>query len=271
MISTANSVARSRRGRRCKCRSTCPRRNCSTRSARRNSSPACATPASASCCRKTSDAGLAIGLGGAGVRLADLARLYAGFPRGGLVPELIENLDDPTPPPRKRRIAEAAAAWYIADILRFAPPPDNAPAGRIAFKTGTSYGYRDALALGFDRAHTVAVLGRGGRITAPSPAWSAGRSRRQFCSTSSPASAAPTIPSRVRPTRWSRPPRALPPPLRHLRRDAPKTLAATFSNPLKIFYPPDGARDRPRPRPHGSGARRTGRNWRSRRRAARRP
>jgi penicillin-binding protein 1C len=26
-----------------------------------------------------------------------------------------------------------------------------------------------------------------------------------------------------------------------LRRDAPKTLAATFSNPLKIFYPPDGA------------------------------
>ena len=29
--------------------------------------------------------------------------------------------------------------------------------------------------------------------------------------------------------------------MRHLRRDAPKTLSATFSNPLKIFYPPDGA------------------------------
>ena len=34
----------------------------------------------------------------------------------------------------------------------------------------------------------------------------------------------------------------LPPPLRHLRRDAPKILAATFSNPLKITFPPDGAR-----------------------------
>ena len=43
-ISTGNFTARSRRGRRCKCRSTCRRRNCSTKSARRIFSPACATP-----------------------------------------------------------------------------------------------------------------------------------------------------------------------------------------------------------------------------------
>jgi len=34
----------------------------------------------------------------------------------------------------------------------------------------------------------------------------------------------------------------LPPPLRHLRRDAPKTLAAALSPSLTIAYPPDGAR-----------------------------
>ncbi len=34
----------------------------------------------------------------------------------------------------------------------------------------------------------------------------------------------------------------LPPPLRHLRKDAPKTIAATLSAKLKIAFPPDGAR-----------------------------
>lgn len=34
----------------------------------------------------------------------------------------------------------------------------------------------------------------------------------------------------------------LPPPLRHLRKDAPKTFAATETQELKIVYPPDGAR-----------------------------
>jgi penicillin-binding protein 1C len=34
---------------------------------------------------------------------------------------------------------------------------------------------------------------------------------------------------------------ALPPPLRHVRRDAPKTIAAAAAPPLRIAYPPDGA------------------------------
>ena len=55
------------------------------------------------------------------------------------------------------RIAEPVAAWYVADILRGAPPPDNAAGGRIAYKTGTSYGYRDAWAVGFDRRTTIGV------------------------------------------------------------------------------------------------------------------
>ncbi len=34
----------------------------------------------------------------------------------------------------------------------------------------------------------------------------------------------------------------LPPPLRHIRKDQPKTVAATASAPLRIAYPPEGAR-----------------------------
>ena len=37
------------------------------------------------------------------------------------------------------------------------PPPINGSPGRVAYKTGTSYGYRDAWAIGFDGAHVVGV------------------------------------------------------------------------------------------------------------------
>ena len=37
------------------------------------------------------------------------------------------------------------------------PPPENAAGGRIAYKTGTSYGYRDAWSVGFDGKRTIGV------------------------------------------------------------------------------------------------------------------
>jgi penicillin-binding protein 1C len=108
--------------------------------------------------------GLAAALGGLGISIRDLASLYSGLARGGSVPLLTETIadGDTRPAPVKtRRIAGPVASWYVADILRGAPPPLNAPFGRIAYKTGTSYGYRDAFAIGFDKATTIAVwLGR---------------------------------------------------------------------------------------------------------------
>jgi penicillin-binding protein 1C len=102
--------------------------------------------------------GLAAGLGGLGIALRDLAALYAGLAHGGTVPGLHETMDGVgTAETGTRRIAEPVASWYVAGILRGAPPPLNAPFGRIAYKTGTSYGYRDAFAIGFDKAHTIAV------------------------------------------------------------------------------------------------------------------
>ena len=79
-----------------------------------------------------------------------------------------------------RRVTDPVAAFYVEDILRGAPPPANSLSGRIAFKTGTSYGYRDALAVGYDKGSTIAVwVGRpdnapvpglvGRQVAAPSP------------------------------------------------------------------------------------------------------
>ena len=52
---------------------------------------------------------------------------------------------------------EERAAWYVASILAGAPGPIHVSPGTIAFKTGTSYGYRDAWAIGFDGAHVIGV------------------------------------------------------------------------------------------------------------------
>jgi penicillin-binding protein 1C len=112
--------------------------------------------------------GLAMGLGGVGVRLADLVRLYAGLARLGTTVPLTERAEMALPadggmlaqdPARldAARLMDPVAAWYVGSILIGTPPPENAPAGRIAFKTGTSYGYRDAWSIGFDGKRTIGV------------------------------------------------------------------------------------------------------------------
>jgi penicillin-binding protein 1C len=82
---------------------------------------------------KDTPIGLAIGLGGLGISLMDIARLYAGFARGGEAPPLVERLDGQPPVIGPRRVTDPVAAYYVADILRGAPPPANALKGRIAF------------------------------------------------------------------------------------------------------------------------------------------
>jgi penicillin-binding protein 1C len=102
--------------------------------------------------------GLAMGLGGVGVTLSDLVRLYAGLARlGGTLP-LREIVDpDDRPDADARRLLDPSAAWLVGNVLLGTPPPDNAPHHRLAFKTGTSYGYRDAWSVGFDGRMTIGV------------------------------------------------------------------------------------------------------------------
>ena len=104
---------------------------------------------------------LAMALGGVGLKLTDLAALYAGLARGGQAVALRHRRPAAAELAAERRQVRAllspVAAWYVTDILKDAPPPTSARAGRIAYKTGTSYGYRDAFAIGYDGRHTIAV------------------------------------------------------------------------------------------------------------------
>src|SRR5204863_7551021 len=55
------------------------------------------------------------------------------------------------------RLMDQAAAWQVGNVLIGTPPPENGAHNRIAFKTGTSYGYRDAWSVGFDGKITIGV------------------------------------------------------------------------------------------------------------------
>ena len=191
---------------------------------------------------KDTPIGLAIGLGGLGISLTDLARLYAGFARGGEAPPLIERLDGQPPVIGERRVTDPVAAFYVADILRGAPPPANALKGRIAFKTGTSYGFRDALAIGFDRRTTIAVwVGRPDNGPTPGLIGREAAAPILFDAFERLGRSIEPIPAPkgvLRATITA----DLPPPLRRLRQDAPKSFAAPETASLKIAFPPDGAR-----------------------------
>lgn len=181
--------------------------------------------------------GLAMGLGGVGIKLNDLTMLYTGLARGGMATPLIERAGVVEASPR--RLLDPVAAWYIGNVLMGAPPPDNAPHGRIAFKTGTSYGYRDAWAVGFDGRMTVGVwIGRpdgtpvpglvGRSVAAPILFDAFARSGL----TPVPLAAAPkgTLFAATN---------KLPPPLQ---RFSPSIGLGVAAEPPRIMFPPDGAR-----------------------------
>jgi len=103
--------------------------------------------------------GLAISLGGIGVSLQDMVQLYAGLARGGVALPLRWRMEGEVA--EGARVVSRAAAWQVGDILAGLAPPPGAPENRLAYKTGTSYGHRDAWAIGYDGRHVVGVwLGR---------------------------------------------------------------------------------------------------------------
>ena len=103
--------------------------------------------------------GLAIALGGIGVSLEGMVQLYAAIARGGVSLPLTHRMDGARLP--GARVLSGSAAWQLGDILAGLAPPPGAPANRLAYKTGTSYGHRDAWAIGFDGRHVIGVwMGR---------------------------------------------------------------------------------------------------------------
>ncbi|MBO9464045.1 penicillin-binding protein 1C [Tropicibacter sp. R15_0] len=104
--------------------------------------------------------GLALSLGGVGTSLQDMVQLYAGMANGGEAVPLRWHRG--TEEGKGLRILSAASAWQVGNILAgLAPPATAGPPGRVAYKTGTSYGHRDAWALGWDGQYVVGVwMGR---------------------------------------------------------------------------------------------------------------
>src|SRR6185312_11693412 len=108
---------------------------------------------------------LSVILGGGGVRMEDLAGAYVALNRGGVGGRVRYVGDDAKV---ERRVLSDGAAWIVRDILEANPRPGYAPGTfdpgsrpRVAWKTGTSYGFRDAWAIGATRKYTVAVwIGR---------------------------------------------------------------------------------------------------------------
>ncbi|MEJ2310387.1 MAG: penicillin-binding protein 1C [Gammaproteobacteria bacterium] len=91
---------------------------------------------------------LPMALGGAGLTLEELARLY----------RLLALSSDPLSVQPQPLLGERAAGW-VTKILAENPPPARWRESKrqLAWKTGTSYGYRDAWTIGFDRELTAAV------------------------------------------------------------------------------------------------------------------
>ncbi len=101
--------------------------------------------------------GLAMGLGGVGITLQDLVQLYSGLAQLGNARPLLEIQSRRDEAREPQRLLDQVAAWQVGNVLLGTPPPENGVHNRIAFKTGTSYGYRDAWSIGFDGRITIGV------------------------------------------------------------------------------------------------------------------
>ncbi len=193
----------------------------------------------------TAEPGLAVALGGDGISLFDLATLYVALSHKGAVAPLQTRPDQP--PAKETTIFGPVAAWYVDDILRNAPPPPGMlpsevrRSRQLAFKTGTSYGFRDAWAVGYDNEVTIAVwVGRPDGTPMPG--------------ISGITTAAPVlfkIADLLGPAANSDVPRPPPGALLVARRDLPPRLQRLDPGPAeragreaggpKILYPPDGS------------------------------
>ena len=183
---------------------------------------------------KGDEPGLAISLGGVGVTLHDMVQLYAAIARGGVALPLRHSGEGA----EGQRVMSEVAAWQVADILAGLPPPPGAPENRLAYKTGTSYGHRDAWAIGFDGRYVVGVwMGRadgtpvpgafGAEVAAPVLFQAMGRISRGLAPLP-PAPKATLLVSNAE----------LPQPLRRFRS---RNAAFQPVDPPVVTFPPEGA------------------------------
>lgn len=104
--------------------------------------------------------GLALVLGGGEVTPEELAGLYGTLANGGIAQPL--RYTEPAPderPAQPLRLLSEEASFITLDMLRQTPRPDTTLPARpaIAWKTGTSWGFRDAWTAGVFGRHVLVV------------------------------------------------------------------------------------------------------------------
>ena len=135
--------------------------------------------------KQAKDLGLSMILGGCGVTLEEMTRLYVGIANGGKLGELrlTTNSTPPPAPPLKKgeggkrssippspffrggvSLISPEAAYLVTHTLTQITRPDlpnnfdnSYHLPRIAWKTGTSYGRRDAWSIGYNQRYTIGV------------------------------------------------------------------------------------------------------------------
>ncbi|AKI00755.1 penicillin-binding protein 1C [Hoeflea sp. IMCC20628] len=187
--------------------------------------------------------GLAIGLGGAGVSLRDLVQLYTAFVNNGTARVLRDGSVVELKPPFEHPVMEPQASWRVADILTGVGAPQGAPRIAIAYKTGTSYGYRDAWAVGFDGRYVLGVwVGRADASPVPGLSGIASAAPllfEGFARTGRDQVKFPAAPPGMIAQSHAELPFAL---RKYKARDQAVSTVADGSLPPRIVYPPQGAR-----------------------------
>ncbi len=191
---------------------------------------------------------LPVALGGLGISLADITMLYAGIANGGVAKPLRYLISQQ--PGAPHRLFSAVAAYYLREILAGVALPEGWAMGQgllrgraIAFKTGTSYGFRDAWSVGFSNDYTIGVWV--GRADGAPRADSIGREAagpillHVFELLPGDKRAAPAPPTGAVLAQSTD---ALPEALRVFTREAaPPQLVRTVLPPPNISFPPNGA------------------------------
>jgi penicillin-binding protein 1C len=106
--------------------------------------------------------GLSLILGGCEVRLTELTNFYATLANGGNF-RVIRYLED-EPIEQGREILSPGASYIVTELLAEVVRPDlpaywefSLHRPKVGWKTGTSYGHRDAWSIGYTRGFTVGV------------------------------------------------------------------------------------------------------------------
>ncbi len=189
----------------------------------------------------------AFALGGLGISPLDITMLYAGIANGGEARAL--RLLQGAPDAPSHRLFGPVAAYYLRQILVGVSLPEGWAMGEglnrgrsIAFKTGTSAGFRDAWGAGFSNDYTVGVwVGRADGSSRPGHVGvdsAAPVLLKVFGLLPADKQPAPPIPTGAILAETTE---ALPPSLRvFTRAAAQEVVRAAAMPPPAIAYPPNG-------------------------------